>query len=75
MKLETDKKRIIIEDKSQSLKLKLKLYKVNPEDEDDSKMAMRFIKVQGDLMEQQKLLNELITYLEVVIVDDEEDEQ
>jgi hypothetical protein len=35
-------------------------------------MAMRFIKVQGDLMEQSKLMNEMITYLEEVIIDEDE---
>lgn len=69
--LDTDKKRILIEDAGLGLKLKLKLFKC---DEEEEKMAMRFVKVKGDIMEQQKLMGELITYLEEVIIDEEEQE-
>ena len=70
--METDKKRIIIEDKAQALKLKLKIYNADNQEDEEPKMAMRFIKVQGDLMEQQKLMSELITYLEEIIIDEDE---
>eukprot|EP00347_Sterkiella_histriomuscorum_P002389 403368348 len=68
-----EKKRILIEDAKKHLKLSLKFFKVT-EDEDDERLKMRFIKKAGQIQDQYELINELMAFLNDVIVDDEEEE-
>ncbi|CDW84892.1 protein kinase domain containing protein [Stylonychia lemnae] len=69
-----EKKRIIIENQKDSLKLHLKFYKIG-EDEDDERVKMRFQRKQGDLQAQYLLISELMAFLNEIILDDEEEEE
>lgn len=63
----------MIEDKSKSLKLSLKFFKVGNE-EDGERLKMRFMKKTGSVQDQYELINELMAYLNEVIIDEEEEE-
>lgn len=39
----------MIEDKSKNLKIKLKFFKVNQDEEEDTRLILRFVKKQGDI--------------------------
>jgi hypothetical protein len=52
--------------------LKLKFLKLNKDDEDDKRLAIRFNKKAGSLADQKDLMNELMTFLEEIIIDEEE---
>lgn len=56
------------------VKLKLKFYKANLDDDDENPMlVIRFMKKQGNIIDQTELMKEISTFLEDVIVYDEED--
>lgn len=68
------KKRIIIEEKSKALKLSLKFFKLD-DDEEDHRLKMKFTKKSGQAKHQFKLIKKLLTYLEEVIIYEDEEEQ
>jgi tricorn protease-like protein len=47
--INTDKKNILITDKSKMITLKLKFLKLNKDDEDEGRLAMRFSKKTGSI--------------------------
>lgn len=69
-----EKKRIVIEDSKKHLKLSLKFFKLTDED-DDERLKMRFIKKAGSIEDQYELINELMAFLNDVIIEDEEEEE
>ena len=61
----------MIEDKKKrGLKLKLKLFKVNPSDEEDPKIRMRFEKKKGSVKDWYKFMSKIMPFILPITIDE-----
>jgi len=71
LRSDEEKKRIVIEDPGRHLQLSLKFFRIGG-DEEDERMKVRFQKKSGTVQDQYELINDLLVYLNEVIIEEED---